>query len=146
MVLGDFLGKGRSTEGSDAGRKSLRRILNNVGDDLRHAQKGVVLDALGGADEQHFGAQVRQHRQKDTTGVVRRHHADDDVGIAQRFFETVGCGDGSGDGMTGKKEIVHVARVDALADFRFVRPEAHFARPVYVPARSRGPCPKLRLR
>ena len=110
----------------------------------RHAQKGIVLDALGGADEQHLGMQVRQHRLEDAPGVMRRHHADDDVGIAQGLFEAVGGGDGVGNGMAREEEIIDVASVDAVADFGFVRPQAHCVRPC-VPAQSRWPCP-MRLR
>jgi hypothetical protein len=54
---------------------------------------------------------------------MRRHYANHDAGIAQCIFETVGCNDGLGNEMARQEEIIHVACVDALADFRFMRPQ-----------------------
>ena len=105
------------------GTNPLRRLLNNVGNYFGHAQKGIVLDALGGADEQHARTKVRQHGLEDATGMMRGHHADDEVRGAQCVFETIGRGHGFGNGAPGKKEIVYVAGVDALADLHFVGPQ-----------------------
>src|SRR3974390_2539377 len=64
------------------------------------------------------------HSEKHAAGVVRRHHADDDGGIAQRLFEAIGGDDGGRDGAVCQEEFVDVPGVNTLADFGFVRPEA----------------------
>ena len=68
---------------------------------------------------------MRQHGREHSAGVVRRHDADDDLGAAQRVFEAVGGDDGSRDRAVGEKQFVDMARVDAFADFGFMRPETH---------------------
>ena len=89
-----FLGEGRPAQRADARREGMRRVAQHVGDDFAHPQEGVVLDALGGADEQSISSvKVRQHRLKDSPSVMRRHDADDDVGAAQSLVEVVGRDD-----------------------------------------------------
>ena len=68
---------------------------------------------------------MRQHRREHSPGMVRRHDTDDDFGAAQCVFEAVGGDNGSGDGAIGEKQFVDLARVDAFADFRFMRPKTH---------------------
>ena len=125
MALCRFLGKRRTTERSDAYREWNRRS-----DDFRHAQQGIVLDALGRADKQHRLAEVRAHRLEQMPGVMRRHDADHDRGLVQRFGEIVGGTNRGGNRVAGKKQLVDVAGVDAVTNFRLMRPQSDVVGPL----------------
>src|SRR5215469_5780814 len=75
---------------------------------------------------------------------MRWHHADDDFRITKHIGEAVCGGDRVGDGGLGEEEIVEVAGVDALADFRLVRPETNlrFTATAQDDCNGRGPCPR----
>lgn len=85
-----------------------------------------------------------EHRLKDATGMMRGHYADDDVGVTQGIFEAVRRGDNGGDGSTGEKEIVDVARIDALFDFGFVGPQAYLMRSLATQHNCDGRAPSSR--
>lgn len=125
MSLRYLLRKRGTTECTDSHRKR-----NGRGDHLRHATQRVVLDPFGRADEQHARVQVLTHRAKQMPRVMRRHYADYNPGAAQRLSEIVGRANGCGDYLSGKKKFVDVPRIDALTNFRFMRPKSDIVRPL----------------
>ncbi len=62
----------------------------NIANHFRHAQQSAVFESFGTADEKCFWAESRRHPVKQSSTMLRRHHADDDLRCMQRGIEIVG--------------------------------------------------------
>src|SRR5271166_3406841 len=76
--------------------------------------------------------------------MVRRHHADHDLCIAQCLFEAVGGGNEIRYGASCKIVIIRMARIDAVANFRFMRPEANVMAATAAQHDGDGSAPRAR--
>src|SRR5689334_25382606 len=56
---------------------------------------------------------------------MRRHNADYELGIAQRFFQIVGSGDAEWNRQIRQKELIYATLRDGLANVFFISPERY---------------------
>ena len=63
--------------------------LHHLLDHFRHPQQAALLQTLGRAHQDHRRRQVRQHGGVESPRVVRRHHAQDDLGALERAAKSV---------------------------------------------------------
>ena len=100
----------------------MSRFPQGSGDDLGHAEEGLVLDALGGADDDlagvEMGAQRAKVERRNSEGMTER-----TISASRHGGVVAGDGDLWRDGKAGEKEDVLAGVVDLLGELRAMRPE-----------------------
>ena len=80
---GDLLREGWAAEHGEG-------IVRDGGDDLRHAEEGGLLDALGGAEDDLVSGKQRGDGCDDAAQMLRRGDAEEDVGFEDGAREEIG--------------------------------------------------------
>ncbi len=123
LALSDFEREAGTAECPDGkGESCLGEARVN---DLRHAQKSVVLDTFGGADDYLACVQVRTDALKGRTEKLRWNNRYNDLGIADGGV-VAGNGDLQRQRKAGEKELVFACVDDLLGKLRTVRPKCEF--------------------
>ena len=98
------------------------RLGEAGGDDLGHAEEGVVLNALGGADDDLSVVEVRADAGNGGAEELGRYDGDDDFGVGDG--RGVGCdGDLRWERKAGKEEDVFFSGNDLAGFVNAMRPE-----------------------
>ncbi len=128
IALGHLARKGRSADGTQARLKAAFAVGEHVGDDLRHAQQGIVFNPLGGGDQQHLRMKQRLHLAPDAARVMRGHDAENDFRAGDGFRQTLRGLNALRQRAAAEKWFVDVIGADGLDHFLFVSPQLELVR------------------
>ena len=109
-------------------------------DDLSHAKKGPVFNALGGADDDLAGMKVGAKTGKGGAEKLGRDDREDDLSVCRGGF-AAGDRDLGGNGKAGQEKDVFTRLGDFDCGFRAVRPQSDLVRAVAVKREGEGGSP-----